>query len=174
MSELGVYTAYTSVEICYDRPNGPPIEVEVEITGRVYCDDPEWGLEATDVTAKIIGRDLDEDEIDVLDLVTPLLESTYESQPIAPKIGDYYKCRTDGYVWQVKDVVRDWEDGNRRYVILERPKARIDFRGPLVERRSVPLDVFDFCSDNEGKALFDWIRNEPAKPGEKLVPSGEV
>lgn len=179
MSTLGVREATTSVEVAYSRPSGPPIEIDIEISGVVYCDDSEWGLEASDITAKVVERVLTDDEIVLLDLETILCESALDSESVAPKIGDYYKCTSDGYVWCVKDVILGWRpDSNRRYVLLERPgdlacALRKIGRPSSTVRRLVELAEFDYATDSSGKRIFQWTSNQPVTPNE-LSPVGDV
>lgn len=165
MSDISLSRILTSAELALGRYNSPPVEVEIEVTGLVYCNDPDYGFEARDITAKIIGRDLTEDEIDFLDLEQILCEKAFEDEPTPPKIGDCYLC-VDGYTWAVADIVLSWDRNASYYVMLERPRSLLlsldhPFNPSKTERRVVPLEEFAFSSDDEGKPLFQWTSNKP-------------
>ena len=173
MSDIGPHETSTSFEILYDRKQGPPIEVDIEISGIVYCDDPECGIEARDITAKICERELTDEEIEYLDLAQPLSETFIECEPCSPRVGETYKG-SDGYIWSVIDVCLNWgEPGAKRsrYVLLERPTVKWELErrrnAPCnVIRRIISLGEFDQGVDIEGKPLFTWVRDEPVKPGQ--------
>jgi len=177
MSDIGPHEANTSFEIIYNRPSGPPIEVDIEISGICYCDDPEWGIEARDITARIVGRELTDEEIEYLDLEQPLTESFFESQPCSPRAGEFFKCSEDGFVWKVVDVCLTWGGQRDRFVLLERPKFNLDVlshpRRPTI-RRLVPLTEFDSGVNTTGEPLFQWTRNEKIKPGNLRAPGEAV
>lgn len=172
MSDIGPFTATTHFALEYHKQNGPDIEVDVEISGHLFCNDPEWGIEARDITAKIIGRDLTEDEVDVLDLEQILTEQFCESDPVSPKIGEYYKS-SDGFIWKVLDTVLGWGETRDRYVLIERPYYSLDLRGRETSRRRfVPLAEFAHGTNDEGHPLFEWTPNEKPKPDELVGQGG--
>jgi len=176
MSDIGPYKTTKCIELCYDKPDGPPIEIEVEISGILFCDDPEWGIEARDVTAKVIERDLTEAEIEFLALEDYLAETFNDSEPCVPRPGEHYKDREDN-VWTVVDTCLTWKTTSReRFVLIERPNLRMALRGPKKIRRLVSLDVLvhgvdETCEGDE--PLFRFTLNKELKPGE-LRPPGDV
>jgi len=169
VSDIGPYTTSNCFELVYNRPNGPPIEVEIEVSGIVFCDDPECGIEARDVTAKIVERELTEDEIEALELEPLLAESFFENEPCVPRQGDQYKDKDD-QIWTVVDTCLTWETQTRqRFVLLERPNPKLVMRGPRKIRRLIPLDEFVHGVDESGeedKPLFRFVLDKEPKSGQ--------
>jgi hypothetical protein len=166
--EIGPFTTTRSIELSYSRPTGPEVEVEVEISGILYCDDPEWGIEARDVTGKILARELTDEEVDLLELETTLVEHFCDSTPTHPRAGDFYKA-ADGLVWKVVDTILTWGETRDRYVLIERQDFMLCLRESKERRRLVPIHEFAFGTDAEGKPLFEWTLNEKPKPDELQV-----
>ncbi len=169
MSDIGPFKTSMCFELAYDKPGGPPIEIEVEVEGILFCDDPEWGVEVRDVTAKLLERELTEEEVSALGVEVNMIESFCDSEPCHPKTGHKYKD-TDGVVWTVFDTCLTWKTPSReRYVVLERHNPRLTIRGPRTIRRLVPLDEFSFGVEEEhegGKPLFAFVLDKEPKPGE--------
>jgi len=175
MSDIGPFKTTDCFEIAYNKPNGPPIEIEVEVSGILFCDSDEWGVEARDVTARFIERELSDEEIEALDLESTLTEAFLEGEPCVPRPGEHYKDLED-HVWKVVDTCLTWKTETReRYVLIERPNFTT-MRGPRVMRRLVPLVEFTYGVDEcneEHKPLFRFTLNRKIKPGE-LHPPGDA
>lgn len=169
MSDIGPYKTTMSYELGYDKPGGPPIEIEVEVEGILYCDDPEWGVEVRDVTAKVLERELTEEEVSALGVEDVMVEAFCDSEPCHPKTGNKYKD-TDGVVWTVFDTCLTWKTPSReRYVVLERRDPKFNFRSSGKIRRLVPLDEFSWGVEEEdegGKPMFTFVLDKEPKPGE--------
>jgi hypothetical protein len=178
VTDIGPYKTTMSYELVYGGPNGPPIEVEVEVEGILYCDDPEWGVEVRDVTAKVLERELTEEEVKALDVEPTMTESFCDSEPCHPRPGEKYKD-SEGKVWTVFDTCLTWKTPSReRYVILERHDSTYRPRSTGKIRRLIPLDEFAYGVEEgealtyeEDKSMFTFVLDKEPKPGE-LRPHG--
>lgn len=176
MADIGFYKTTVCREVDYSG-KGPPIEVEIEIQGVIRCDSGDWGLEAHDLEAKIVERELDDSEIDALGLEADLLESFSDSDPVPPKIGERYRG-PDGAIWTVVTVAMEWHEASR-YVLIERENPKSFFKGPSRFRRLV--NTADFAhgyTDGEGdepsRPMFEPVVDPKEYPEGHLRPMGYV
>jgi hypothetical protein len=176
VTDIGPFTTSDCFELVYNKPDGPPIEIDIEVSGIVFCDDPEWGIEARDVTAKVVERELTDEEIEALDLENTLATAFHECEPCVPRPGDRYKDLED-HTWKVVDTCLTWGTTTReRYVLLERPNTKFTMRGPRKIRRLVPLGEFREGVDEDSeelKPLFRFTLGKKPKPGQ-LHPPGDT
>jgi len=180
VSDIGHFKTSVCREVDYSG-KGPPIEVEIEVEGVVYCDSADWGLEARDLEARIIERELEDDEITALDLECDFIEAFSESDPVPPKIGERYRG-PDGAIWTVVSVAMTWHEAER-YVLIERENARWFFRGPRKIQRLV--QTADFlggagCDDDEDSdrngylRMFEPVIDPKEYEGDTIKPMGYV
>ena len=115
LGRIGPHSFMTSVEIQHRGED--PIEVDIEVDCVLHCDDPEWGITAEDITARIVERELTEDEIDALDLEALAGEDFIGGAGSAPKPGSFLKDAS-GTRWKVIDSAPSLETSSI-YVMIE-------------------------------------------------------
>lgn len=161
---IGPHTFSTNVEIQHDGED--PVEVEIEVDCVLHCDDPEWGITAEDISARIIGRELDEDEINTLGLDLEYLagETFCDSCPVTPVKGTFLKDAY-GNRWTVVDSAGH-VDRAEGIMLLE----RWDFHGKI--KRAFPTSYLHDHVEIDGVSvpmlmpMYAEVADHPVKEEE--------
>lgn len=115
--ELHVVNAMGDTRLLNDKSD----QVEIEVECVLHCDDPEDGVYAEEISARIVDEnifELGEDAIDLLDLSVKAGEVFQDGGMVPPKKGEKY-MDSDGYVWTVAGSGK-LEDHASFYIWLER------------------------------------------------------
>lgn len=175
MSDIGFFKTSVCREVEYSG-KGPPIEVEIEMQGMLYCDDSDWGVEVRDMEAKIVERELDDDEMAALNLESDMVEAFSGSDPVPPKIGERFRG-PDGAIWTIAACAMVWDQAER-YVLIERENPRWIFKGPRKLQRLVHTGEFTcgYREDETGeyRLLFEPVIDPKDYPEGSLKPLGYV
>ncbi len=153
MSKVGFHKFSYSVELAYPGPGETPIEVEIDGTCDIHCDNSDDGVYARNIQTHVVSRPLTKEANKILNSDLVALESFCDAPENTPPPPDGTRVKDHAnQTWTVVASGRDWSS-TERYVVIERYTLSLSCISHGPERRIVPMKIFFDDIELDGKLL---------------------